>query len=167
MPLQEHQSKVELKVFQGESRDVSDNVLLGSLDVSLPRLPREKQEVLVRFTYDINGLLEVEATIAATGVKESLVIEKSPGSMSQDEIRRSLSALEKLKIHPRDETENAALLARLKRLFELHLQERRAWVSQLLAMFEGALEGQNPREIARTRAEIAKRLDAFEGTPQL
>ena len=161
------QASIVLKVYQGESRDVKDNILLGTLDIALPRLPRAEQQISVRFTYDINGLLEVEATVAATGLKETLVIEQSPGSMSKEEIGRSLAALAKLKIHPRDEAENAALWARLKRLFEQHLQDRRAWIGQQLAMFETALDRQDPREIATVRAEITRHLDAFEGTPLL
>ncbi len=163
MPVHEHQKQIKLKVYQGESRDVCDNVLLGTLDISMPPLPRDKQQVMVRFAYDINGLLEVEATVTETGVKQRLVIEQSPGSMTQEDIRRSLAALEKLKIHPRDETENVALVARLKRLFELHLQNERMWLSGLLSQFESTLERQDPREIAHVRVEIARRLDAFEG----
>lgn len=31
----------------------------------------------MRYTYDINGLLEVEATVRSTGVKKTLIIEKN------------------------------------------------------------------------------------------
>jgi molecular chaperone HscC len=133
----------------------------------LPRLPKAEQRITVRFTYDINGLLEVEVTVTATGAKESLIIQQGPGSMSPEEIRRSLAALAKLKIHPRDQTENAALTARLKRLFEQNLQDRRTWVGQQLAAFETALDRQDPREITHIRAEISRNLDAFEGAPIL
>jgi molecular chaperone HscC len=163
----DYQASIALKVYQGESRDVKDNILLGTLDVPLPRLPKAEQRITVRFTYDINGLLEVEVTVTATGAKESLIIQQGPGSMSPEEIRRSLAALAKLKIHPRDQTENAALTARLKRLFEQNLQDRRTWVGQQLAAFETALDRQDPREITHIRAEISRNLDAFEGAPIL
>jgi molecular chaperone HscC len=165
--IRDYQTTIALKVYQGESRDVNENILLGTLDVALPRLVRAEQQVIVRFTYDINGLLEVEGTVTATGLKETLVIEQSPGSMSKEEIRRSLASLAKLKIHPRDETENAALTARLKRLFEQHLQDRRAWIGQQLAAFETVLDRQDPREIVQIRADITRSLDAFEGSPLL
>ena len=165
--IKDYQTTIALKVYQGESRDVKDNILLGTLDVALPRLVQAEQQVMVRFTYDINGLLEVEGTVTATGLKETLIIEQSPGSMSKEEIRRSLALLAKLKIHPRDETENAALTARLKRLFEQHLQDRRAWIGQQLAAFETVLDRQDPREIAQVRANITRNLDAFEGPPLL
>jgi molecular chaperone HscC len=163
----DYQASIALKVYQGESRDVKDNILLGTLEVPLPRLPKAEQRITVRFTYDINGLLEVEAAVNATGAKESLIIEQTPGSMSPEEIRRSLAALAKLKIHPRDEMENAALTARLKRLFEQNLQDRRAWIGQQMAAFETALDRQDPREITQIRTQISRNLDAFEGAPIL
>jgi molecular chaperone HscC len=163
----DYQTSLALKVYQGESRDVKENILLGTLDVPLPRLPKAEQRITVRFTYDINGLLEVEATVTATGAKETLIIEQGPGSMSEEEIRRSLAALAKLKIHPRDEMENAALTARLKRLYEQNLQDRRAWIGQQMAAFETALDRQDPREITQLRALISRNLDAFDGAPIL
>jgi molecular chaperone HscC len=59
------------------------------------------------------------------------------------------------------------LTARLKRLFEQHLQDRRAWIGQQLAAFETVLDRQSPREIAQIRADITRTLDAFEGAPLL
>jgi len=163
----DYQTSLALKVYQGESRDVKENILLGTLDVPLPRLPKAEQRITVRFTYDINGLLEVEATVTATGAKETLIIEQGPGSMSEEEISRSLAALAKLKIHPRDEMENAALTARLKRLYEQNLQDRRAWIGQQMAAFETALDRQDPREITQLRSLISRNLDAFDGAPIL
>jgi molecular chaperone HscC len=158
---------VELKMFQGESREVKDNVPLGSLRVPLPRLPRERQDVEVRFTYDINGLLEVEATVLATQARQRLVIEQTPGAMSAEDIDKSLAALARLKIHPREQAENHALVERLARLYEQNLGERREWVARHLSAFEALLERQDPRDIAHVRAELTRLLDQFEGTPVL
>ena len=52
----------------------------------------------------------------ATGHRHELVIEQNPGLLSRDEIRSRLAALEALKIHPRDQQENIAVLARPERL---------------------------------------------------
>jgi molecular chaperone HscC len=166
-PLQDYQTQVDLRVFQGESRDVKDNVLLGTLHVPLPRLPRNQASVDVRFTYDINGLLEVEATVLANQSRQTLVIEQSPGAMSQEEIRKSLASLARLKVHPREETENRALLERLKRLYEQHLGDAREWVGRQHSSFEAVLEKQNPRDIVHAREQLTEALNQFEGTPIL
>jgi molecular chaperone HscC len=165
--VRDYQTQVDLKVFQGESRDTKENVLLGTLKVPLPRLPRAEQQVDVRFTYDINGLLEVEATVQANQARQSVVIEQSPGAMSKEEVQNSLAALARLKVHPRDQAENQALLQRLKRLFEQQLGEHREWVGRQLTAFEAVLERQNPRDIAHAREELTAALNQLEGAPVL
>jgi molecular chaperone HscC len=166
-PLRDYQTQVDLRVYQGESRDVKDNVLLGTLGVPLPRLPRAQQGVDVRFTYDINGLLEVEATVLSNQSRQTLVIEQSPGAMSQEDIQKSLAGLARLKVHPREEAENQALIERLKRLYEQHLGDAREWVGRQHAGFEAVLERQNPRDIAHAREQLTEVLDQFEGSPIL
>jgi molecular chaperone HscC len=64
--LEADQTAIQIKVYQGESRKVADNLLLGELEVSgVPRGPAGA-EIEIRFTYDLNGVLEVEATTVAT-----------------------------------------------------------------------------------------------------
>ena len=46
----------------------------------------------IRFTYDLNGILEVETTILATGKKAAMVIERTPGHMSKDAIAKAREA---------------------------------------------------------------------------
>jgi molecular chaperone HscC len=166
-PVRDNQTQINVKVYQGESREVAENVFLGSLQVPLPQLPRGEQHVDIRFTYDINGLLEVEVTIPANNSKRSVVIEQTPGALSEEDIRQSLDALAALKMPPRSQIENHALLERLKRLFQLNLGERREWVARNLVVFETALEKQDPREISHVRNQIVRSLEQFEGGPVL
>lgn len=166
-PLHEDQKQIDVKVYQGESREVVDNILLGSLNVPLPRLPRSQQQVEIRFSYDINGLIEVESHILATGEKRSLLIEQSPGTMSPSEIQRSRDSLAALKVPPRDQAENRLVIERLTRLYEVNLGELREWIAQRMLSFEKALQTQDPREIAHVRTDIVRGLDQFEGAPLL
>jgi len=72
--LHANQTEVKIKVFQGESRKTKDNLPLGEFTVrGIPRGPAG-QEVDVRLTYDLNGVLEVEAIVVETQKKASLVI---------------------------------------------------------------------------------------------
>ena len=57
--LSPNQTTILLKVYQGESRKVEDNLLLGKLEVKGIPPGAAGQEVDVRFTYDLNGVLEV------------------------------------------------------------------------------------------------------------
>src|SRR5262249_32816784 len=54
-----NQTEVTVEIYQGESRRVEDNLLLGQFTVKgIPRGPAG-QPVDIRFTYDLNGVLEV------------------------------------------------------------------------------------------------------------
>jgi molecular chaperone HscC len=165
--VRDYQTEINVKIYQGESHEVGENILLGTLKVPMPRLPRAEQQVDVRFTYNINGLLEVEATVVATKSQQSLVIEQTPGAMTAGEIQDSLLALAELKIHPREQAENRALVERLKRLYEQNLGERRDWLGQQIAAFEAVMERQDPRDILDVRERIGAVLNQFEGTPVL
>lgn len=170
------QTRVKLKIFQGESRATADNIALGSLTVELPapslshlylHTHSEQDNVSVRFTYDINGLLEVEATVLATGAVSTLVIEQNPGAMSADEVAHSLAALARLKMHPREWTEVQALNERMKRLYAQSLGERRAWMGARMTQFDAIVARQNPREIARAVTLLGEALAQFDASPLL
>ncbi|MBV8634975.1 MAG: molecular chaperone HscC, partial [Burkholderiaceae bacterium] len=105
-PVHNDQKILALEVYQGEARLVSDNILLGTLHIDLPPGSAQDNGVDVRLTYDVNGLLLVEATLRRTGQKQELLIEGNPGLLSEEEIAQRFAALSELKIHPRDRIEN-------------------------------------------------------------
>jgi molecular chaperone HscC len=115
----------------------------------------------VRFTYDINGLLQVEATLASTGLRHEVLVEKNPGVLSQEEIRERLAALAALKVHPRDQQENIALIARAERLYE-ELLWAREQLQAALVQFRGVLDLQDNAVISEHRGEFVRFLDAVE-----
>jgi len=157
--IEDDQTRINVSVYQGEARQIKDNIFLGKLTAKIPPGPEGKESVAVRFTYDTNGLLEVETTVASTGRKETLVIEGNPGVLTPAEIKERLAALAKLKVHPRDQTENAAVVARAERLYEERLGDTRQAIGEWLAEFLARLEAQDPLEIDRARSALAERLD--------
>lgn len=149
------QRMIKIEVYQGEHSLCRDNQKLGEYKVeNIPSSPAGEQSVDVRFTYDMNGILEVETTIVATGKTSTLVIEKSPGRLSAAQIKAAQEAMAKLKFHPRDALPNTTALARADALYvELQGQER-AILSQAIAVFRGALEGQDRKEIDMYRDRL-------------
>ncbi|MDS0524631.1 molecular chaperone HscC [Clostridium sp. SHJSY1] len=158
----DNQDSIKIKIYQGENRFVDNNIKLGEFEIPVPLSPAGKEVVLVRFTYDINGLLEVEATVLNNGLKKSLLIENSPGSMTSEEIKERLKELEKIKVHPRENTKYKLILARGERLYQESLGEYREQISLLLAKFESILETQNPKKIEKVAEEISKIFDELE-----
>lgn len=161
--LANNQTEMKVDIYQGESRRVKDNIKLGEIGVKLPPRPAGEESVDIRFTYDINGLLEVEATVNSTGLTRSVVIEQNPGVLSPKEVAVRLKALSDLKVHPREQAENRALLARAERLYEERLGDLRDYVGQLITQFEAILARQDPGEIEDTRNKIAGILNEIEG----
>lgn len=158
----DNQRRMAVRVYQGESRLVKDNVRLGDLTVALPAAPAGDEKVEIRFTYDTSGLLEVEATTLSTGRTETLVIEGNPGVLQPDEVAKRLAGLAKLKVHPRDDLANRALIARAERLYEERLGDTRAMIGEALGMLTVAIERQNTDEIERARKKLTELLDEFD-----
>lgn len=113
----DRQTKVQVKVYQGEAMYAEDNLFLGKMELHVPPASKGEQKVSIRYTYDINGILVVDVTVLSTGVAKQMVIRNQEIRMSEQEIAKKLKELDKLKIHPREEEENKALLARAERLY--------------------------------------------------
>lgn len=160
--VENNQTRVLLKIYQGEGRKVQDNVFLGEMQVDVPPLPAGEVLLDVRFTYTLDGLLEVECHYQGSPTVARLVIEKVPGQMSEEQIAESLLRLTDLKQHPRDRPENQAVLARCARLYERLLGEERNWLDQGMTAFEQALESQDLRRIATLRQQVEQFLARYE-----
>ncbi len=159
----DNQTSVTLGIYQGESRDLEKNIKLGELDIPIPKRPRGTLQIDCRFTYDTSGLLEVDVTIPETGLTKQIAIyDKDDPHLAKD-IEKRRAELAKLKVHPRDDAINAAMLARAERCYEGHLGETRSYVERLMVDFEAALSSQDPKTIKQAREEIGKNLDALEG----
>ena len=162
VPIDPDQPSIRIDVYQGESRLVRDNILLGEVTVPLKSGHDHADGVDVRFTYDVNGLLEVEVTLVATAETRRLVVEGNEGSLGPDEIARRLEALAALKVHPRDTLENRTLLARAERLYEQLLGQGRDHLGQMILRFEQALATQDSRRVARDAALFREALQGIE-----
>ncbi|OPZ93276.1 MAG: Chaperone protein HscC [Firmicutes bacterium ADurb.Bin419] len=152
----DNQKFLNVDILQGESRLTKDNIYLGELNIPVPPKPAGEEAIDVRFTYDINGILEVEVTAVSTGLKKSIVIEKDPGYMTKEEIAERIENLAHLKVHPRDNHENKLLLARGERLFEENIGNTRLEIGRLLREFEEVLDGQDTKLIAETRKRLSE-----------
>ncbi|MCG8392445.1 MAG: molecular chaperone HscC [Pseudomonadales bacterium] len=150
----DNQTELTIKVYQGENRLVEKNVYLGELTVQVPPAPRGEETVDVRYSYDMNGLLEVDVTVHSTGKTYNQLIEHTPGALSEADKQKALAKLSELKFHPRDGEENRALLARGERLYESSLGERRDYIATVMQEFERVLERQNPAEIAKVQKQV-------------
>lgn len=152
------QTMIRIEVYQGERPWVRDNIFVDAFDI--PLLPNGAiQSLDVRFSYDINGLLEVDVTLLATGKKLSHSIDRSPTGLDQKARKASHARLAELKIHPRDALPNRTLLARLERAWMQSLGEDREQIGGWLDEFSTALASQQPEQIKRQRQRLTEVLE--------
>jgi len=160
--LTDGQTKITSSILQGESRRADDNIKLGEVSVNVPAGPAGKESVDIRFTYDINGILEAEVSVVSTGEKDKLVIEKSPGTLTPEELAEKLAAMQEIKIHPRDKEEYRYLLAWGERLYEESRGDRRQYIEGVLRQYDDVLDTQDERQIRDFSQELKEILADFE-----
>lgn len=158
------QRALNVDVYQGENLRPENNVKLGVLALAVPPGPAGKEAVEVRFTYDINGALEVEARVLSTGKTQSRVFRNESG-LSARELEERFAALASIKLHPREQAPNKALLTRAERLYAEHLGSERNYIRQSINEFERRILDQRNRDLASVRADFAAMLDRLERTP--
>lgn len=155
---QPQQKAICISVYQGENPRVENNVLIDEFEI--PLTPMEKtQGVDVRFSYDLNGLLEVDVVLLETGEQYGKVIDQSPIGLTDKQKQESHERLKALKIHPRDEMPNRTLLARLERAWAQSLGDERLLIGSYIEDFLTVLNQQNLDEINQIRSEIESQLN--------
>lgn len=157
-----NQKHLQMEIYQGESRLVKNNIKLGEISVKVPKAKAGEERVELRFSYDINGLLDVDAHVPSTGEKKQITINNAPGELSDKEIQASKEKLAKLKVHPREDEKIAELIMRAESIYENSLEQDRATITNALSQFEAVLERQDPKEIERIAKDFNDFLSDFE-----
>lgn len=151
----DNQTEIKLQIYQGEHSLCRDNTHLGQLDITkIPKAPAGHASIEVRFTYDLNGLLEVDVEVDGSSKKHSLLIDRSGGRMGRAEVEKARKAMTRLKLHPRDALPNTVVLARAEDLFVQLVGEERELMQRVMTDFRIALEGQDPGVIEAARGEL-------------
>jgi len=72
------QTKVHVTAYQGESLDPEENYLLNCFELSgIPKAKAGKEKINIRFEYDLNGILTVQAEIVSTGKSAAVTVNTS------------------------------------------------------------------------------------------
>ena len=157
----DNQTQIRCKVLQGESRFASNNVLLGEIQICVPKAEAGKESVDVTYTYDVNSILEVEIKVVSTGEEIKQIIKTNATDMSDEEIKERMEALSYLKIHPREKEENKLLLLKGERLYEESIGKERMIIEYQLREFEKALDTRDDSIIEGARREFKEFLEEF------
>ncbi|KXO77919.1 molecular chaperone HscC [Brucella anthropi] len=155
------QTLVRIDVLQGENMRPSQNIALGTIEVPVYSGPAGKECVDVRYTYDVNGALEVEVKVVSTAQVHRKIF-RNQANLTDAELEARFSALSSIKMLPRDQQENRALIARAERLYAETLGDARDQIREMLFWFEKSFEDQSIRDTRAIRQQFSDMLQQFE-----
>jgi molecular chaperone HscC len=134
-----NQRQVEIQVYQGEHRRVENNIKIGELIVpGIPPGPAG-QPVFIRLTYDLNGILEVEAYLPNSPNKFRAVLTQNAARLSREELATAIRKLQSLKYYPREDLSKQRLLRFCERLVGEVSPFQRPQLEEAIDGFELAL----------------------------
>ncbi len=156
-----NQRIVQLDVYQGENRKVENNLKLGELQVTGIAPGPAGQEILVRFTYDLNGLLEVEAYVPGSQKKFRTVLTQHVASLSDDELDEAVKKLQLLKYYPREDMDNQRILRTAERMVGEVSPFSRQQLELAIDAFEAAMQSGDRESVERARTTLGMVLSSL------
>ncbi|BCX80748.1 molecular chaperone DnaK [Methylomarinovum caldicuralii] len=147
------QTRVDVRVYQGEDPEADNNTLVGEFSVEGLRGVAD-DPVVLRFDLDTDGILQVTATEKATGLEKSVRIERAVPPLD----RRALGAARERVAGLLGETAARpyaqTLLARAERLLPQLEGENREDLETLSQALREALEAGDEQAVSRAEAAL-------------
>lgn len=150
----DYQTHVECNVYQGEGMYAEDNLKLGTIEIEVPSRMQGQVVILIRFTYDLNGVLEVNVEVPVTGEKKRLLIVNKELNLTENEINEQLANLSALKMNLYETEENQFVISLGTRLYMQCNGNLRDTIGERMKYFEYVLNTQDPYRIQRARKHL-------------
>lgn len=160
--LRDNQKLVDISVFQGESLDPKENLLLDRFSFPIPAKPAGEVAILVTFSYDINSILLVDAVCPGHESSVTRVI-SSNRKMSEEEKAKHVAALQNIRKEAAAQNQNEQLLERAAQLFEDAVEQTRAVLMERMQHFQRAVDTTRIIDAQKERNEFADFLAALDG----
>jgi molecular chaperone HscC len=158
-----NQTTMHFGVYEGEARLVKENRLLGKLKVSgIPRGPAG-QPVSVRLTFDLNGILEVEAVVLETGKTFTTVLTRDSKALSAKELEVAARRLAQIKKDPLERPRLRDAKARAELLVREAAPDQRRRLEAALDALETAVVQRDEQAMARWTEELERICEDLDG----
>ena len=113
--LNDYQSKVTVKIYQGEEYYAKDNIYLGEVTANVEPKKAGKEWIDVYFSYDINGILHVEVVNSRQEKNQILLANQQ---LSPAELEYYKKQLEEQMIPPEEQEKNKKLIEKAREYYE-------------------------------------------------
>jgi molecular chaperone DnaK len=183
----DHQSEVEIDVYQGENEDVRHNHRVGRFLVQGLAPVAAGNQIVVQLDLNLDGILKVSARERATGLQKQVTIENALARYEREELDEARERLSELWDEPGDGEEESdepaalpelapgpregqreavqarALLEKAERLLTRVQPEDRADVERLMEKVRTALTDRQWDRVTQSSNELADALFYLEG----
>lgn len=156
------QSHVKVQVYQGEMMKASQNLFLGELDVPVPINHKEHEGLTVRFTYDLNGILDVEVKIDTTQEVFNHVILQESIILTDQEIKEKQDALARYKINAQETEIYRFLIEKANRLYSMILGVKREELMTATRQFEEEVKHSSIHHLPKIYQAFSSYLELLE-----
>lgn len=149
----DNQTTIDIGVYQGDDEDarVNDDLRITETPLIVDEIPENaagKEKVEIMFRYDVNGLIQIEATVLSTGRTISQVLDAQRGIMSARQVKEA-------KLELFDDWEKSKLASEMKGVIRRAKKVRRNAEPQQAVQIEEAIQ-QLEYAIQETDVELVK-----------
>ena len=157
----DNQTKILLRVYQGESINPDKNLFLGDLDITCPPTRFGAKICDVKMTYDINGILIVDV-FTADGLAKTKAFRSNSSVLTEDEVEQMRHKMEEAMLVSPEDEKYRALIARAERVYEESFEDQRFALQRAIMVFRGSLERRDPIKVQQSYKALSDLLDTLE-----
>lgn len=154
--LYDYQTKVTVKIYQGEEYFAKDNVYLGEVTAKVEPKKAGKSWIDVYFSYDINGILHVEVVNAKQERSQILLANQQ---LSPAEVEQYKKNLEALMVPPLEQENHKKLLEKARGYYEQSTGEKRAKIGASMDWFIAGISSNHRYKVKKAVEEMEKQLE--------
>lgn len=159
------QDVVEIKVYQGESRDALDNTLIGSFRMEGLSDAAAGNPIVTTFSLDLDGILHVTSREKISGLENSITIDNAMARFDEAQVEAAKSRIGRLfegesepvddeQAHHRDTAQAKALMEKARGRLDAASGDDREDLIEMLENLDTALQGDDDQALADAIAEI-------------
>lgn len=153
--LYDYQSKVTVKIYQGEEYYAKDNIYLGEVTANVEPKKAGKEWIDVYFSYDINGILHVEVVNSRQEKNQILLANQQ---LSPAELEYYKKQLEEQMIPPQEQEKNKKLIEKAREYYEQSTGRKREWIGQMIDWFVAGINSRRRYKIKKAVQEMEEQL---------
>ena len=155
------QDKLEINVYQGEKLKASSNLLLETIMFDIPVKPQGEVYADVRFSYDLNGIFDIDVYCPANDKEVHRKRGAADGS-DENSLKELRLRMDELKQDPREIPEIQFLLQKAERMYEEGNVNQRRFLEEEITAFNAYLDRASVIDCKRAGVVFAMKLDQIE-----